>query len=246
MPVPAYQALVRKEGSALNFLQGPANAALTMAQTEPPQEREPMEIVGGVLKGAAEAGKAIEDAVPAANDTTGAVVKGASDDGRPATDSGALPGETSAAKTMAEQAAKSALQDVPEGVLKNQDEQAKLLQKQQPQLKQATGDAKAAGGSAKVARGRVLAKQGKEAEDITRSTLKQVPGAEVESNALAGKGVGSRIDSLVTRGNKGVYVETKLTLSKLQERTVNQLRNAVREAGKKGYSVILQVAREAN
>ena len=53
------------------------------------------------------------------------------------------------------------------------------------------------------------------------------------------------INNLVTRGNKGVYVETKLTISKLQERTINQLRNAVREAGKKGYSVILQVARKA-
>ena len=140
----------------------------------------------------------------------------------------------------AEQAGKSAEEQMPQGVLKNEEQQAKLLQKQQPQLKQAIEQ-----GGAK-AKGRVLQQQGKEAEDITRSTLNEVPGADVLERAPVGKGIGSEIDNLVTRGNKGVYVETKLTISKLQERTLSQLRNAVREAGKKGYSVILQVARAAD
>jgi len=93
----------------------------------------------------------------------------------------------------------------------------------------------------------VLNEQGRQAENITRDTLRQVEGATVEPNVKIGKGQGSVIDNVVkaTKGGKSVtvFVETKLTIREINDRIVGQLTNAVK-AAKPGDSVILQVARQ--
>ena len=126
-------------------------------------------------------------------------------------------------------------------VAKNQAAQDELLKNQQKELKEAFER----GG--KREGGRVLNEQGRQAENITRDTLRQVEGATVEPNVKIGKGQGSVIDNVVkaTKGGKSVtvFVETKLTIREINDRIVGQLTNAVK-AAKPGDSVILQVARQ--
>ena len=126
--------------------------------------------------------------------------------------------------------------EVPESVSKNQAAQDELLKNQQQQVKDALDE-----GGAR-AKGRVLDAQGTQAENITRDTLKQVPDATVNQDVKIGTGDGSVIDNTIARGDKTVYVESKLTISDINERTVNQLTNATKVA-KPGDSVILQVTR---
>jgi hypothetical protein len=136
------------------------------------------------------------------------------------------------AATKGEVAASSA-----ERVSKNQAAQDRLIENQQTQLKEAIER----GG--KTEKGRVLDAQGTQVENITRDTLEQVEGAKVTPDVKIGKGEGSEIDNVVERGDKKVYVESKLTIAEPDTRMINQLKNATKAAGP-GDSVILQVARE--
>jgi hypothetical protein len=95
--------------------------------------------------------------------------------------------------------------------------------------------------------GEVLRQQGKRHEETSRSTLKQIPGAEVEPGPELAKGLGGELDNAVRKGGKTVYVESKLTIQDINDRTVKQLVNGVNkinEPGAKGISVFLDVARK--
>jgi hypothetical protein len=135
--------------------------------------------------------------------------------------------------------ATSARTHLPESVIKNQAAQDELLRIQQKRLKEAIEK-----GGAKE-KGKVLGEQGREAERITRDTLNQIPDATVRKDFRVGKGEGKEIDNLVSKGDKNVfvYVETKLTIRDIPQRTINQLTNAV-NAAKPNDLVILQVARQ--
>ncbi|WP_300452424.1 SpvB/TcaC N-terminal domain-containing protein [Accumulibacter sp.] len=121
-------------------------------------------------------------------------------------------------------------------VAKNQSAQEELVRNQQKELKEAIER-----GGAKE-KGRVLDAQGTTSENITRDTLNQVEGATVRPDVRIGKGEGSVIDNVVTRGGKTAYVESKLTIAEVNDRIVNQLTNATKVA-QPGDTVILQVAR---
>jgi hypothetical protein len=125
----------------------------------------------------------------------------------------------------------------PQGVLDIQKAQEELSKNQQQQLKDAIED----GGA--IAKGRVLDAQGAEVQRLANKTLNQIPGATVQKNAKIGKGIGSEIDNVVTMNGKTVYVESKLTIADINQRTINQLTNAVK-AAKPGDSVFLHVARQ--
>lgn len=68
------------------------------------------------------------------------------------------------------------------------------------------------------------------------------PGFPPENEKI-GEGVGSRLDHIVRKGGKSVWVETKLTIRTVGDRTINQIKNAFAKA-KAGERVVLNVARE--
>jgi hypothetical protein len=120
--------------------------------------------------------------------------------------------------------------------LEKQKAQDELLKNQQSELKEAIEK----GG--KRAKGDVPNRQGRKVQELATETLEQIPGATVDPNVKIGNGVGSQIDNVVTKGGKTAYVESKLTIREVNERTINQLTNAVNKAGE-GDSVFLHVAR---
>jgi len=126
----------------------------------------------------------------------------------------------------------------PTGVIQNQLQQDDLLNNQQQQLQ----DAISQGGAS--AKGTVLDAQGREAQQITTSTLNQIPGALVLPDVSIGQGPGSQVDNVVSYpgGSNAVYVETKLTISDINQRTINQLTNAVNISDPDDV-VVLQVTR---
>ncbi len=128
--------------------------------------------------------------------------------------------------------------EIPERVAANDLAQQDLLKNQQKRLKEAMENAPP--GQKAKAKGRVLNDQGGDFQDLSTDTLKQIPDADVGENVKIGKGTGSQLDNEVVRGNKTVYIESKLTLATLDDRIINQLNNAVKKSG----SVILNVARE--
>jgi pyruvate/2-oxoglutarate dehydrogenase complex dihydrolipoamide dehydrogenase (E3) component len=58
------------------------------------------------------------------------------------------------------------------------------------------------------------------------------------------KGLGGNIDHVITKGQKTVFIETKLTIQELDDRIVNQLTNAVKKAIE-ADTVLLNVGRKA-
>jgi hypothetical protein len=127
--------------------------------------------------------------------------------------------------------------EVPRAVLENQAAQERLVANQQERLQAAIRD-----GGAR-AKGKVLAAQGAEAEAITGRTIREIEGTTMDTRVKVKKsGVGREIDFRVKRGNNTAYVESKYSISKIYDRTIKHLTNAV-EAAESGDLVILQVAR---
>ncbi|MFO1040735.1 MAG: hypothetical protein U0941_03065 [Planctomycetaceae bacterium] len=137
---------------------------------------------------------------------------------------------------------KSAKQpDLPKEVTKNQAEHKRMLKNQQDDLTDAIDRASA--DMKGTARGQTLHEQGVEYQNLSNRTIAQVPGVKVDHNQTIGIGVGSEIDNIITKGSRTVYVESKFSIQKVYDRTINQLTNATRVA-KPGDTVILNVARK--
>lgn len=124
---------------------------------------------------------------------------------------------------------------------KNQVEHNKMLANQQHELKKAIKDAPQ--DQQASVRGTILNKQGVDYQALSHETLKNIPDAEVSQNKAIGIGEGSEIDHVIKKGGRTVYVESKFTIQDLNQRTINQLTNAV-QAAKPGDKVILDVARD--
>ncbi len=130
---------------------------------------------------------------------------------------------------------------LPKAVKRNQAEHRRMVKNQQKQLKDAIDNASAE--SKPTIKGQTLRKQGADYQNLSDMTLNQIHGKKMNCNQRIGKGVGSVIDNVLTRGSTSVYVETKFSIRKLPQRTINQLTNAHRKA-KSGDTVILNVARK--
>ena len=127
---------------------------------------------------------------------------------------------------------------LPGRVSANEVLQRELLSNSQARIRAAI-EAAPPGGKA-AAKGRILNELGHDFQDLSTNTLKQIPGAEVEKNVSIGTGPGSELDNQVSLNGKTVLVESKYSIGDVNERTVNQISNAVKTNG----SVILNVARK--
>jgi len=134
------------------------------------------------------------------------------------------------------------------GELKVSANQAKhdlLVKNQQKELIAAIEAAPAKGKEA--VRGRILQKQGARYEETTRSTLKQIPDAKLRPHPKLASGEGGILDNVIEKGSKTVYVESKYSLSEVNDRMVNQITHAVKKMdapGERGITVFLDVARK--
>jgi hypothetical protein len=133
--------------------------------------------------------------------------------------------------------------DVPETVTQLQEQQAQIVENQQADLKDAIDEFGAEG------KGLHFQELGKAVQDVADKAIEEgAPEDAIIKNNYNFPGItgpGSQIDSLITRGDTSVFVETKYSLATDGDaltRAVNQLSNASDFSGPSD-SVILNVAR---